>query len=81
MPRMPKKTPLNEWHKRLGAKMVEFAGFEMPLQYTSIIEEHKAVRENVGIFDVSHMGEIEIAGPQALDLVQTLIERRQQALY
>lgn len=70
---MLKKTPLNEAHKRLGAKMVEFAGFEMPLQYTGIVEEHKAVRENVGVFDVSHMGEIEIMGSQALDLVQTLI--------
>jgi len=67
------RTPLNEWHKRLGAKMVEFGGFEMPLQYTGIIDEHKAVRENVGVFDVSHMGEIEIVGPQALDLVQVLI--------
>ena len=67
------KTPLNESHKRLGAKMVEFGGFEMPLQYTSIVEEHKAGRENVGVFDVSHMGEIEITGPQALDLVQVLI--------
>jgi aminomethyltransferase len=68
-----KKTPLNESHKKLGAKMVEFGGWEMPIQYTGILEEHNAVRTNVGIFDVSHMGEIEIIGPQALDLVQHLI--------
>ncbi len=68
-----KRTPLFEIHRRLGAKLVEFGGWEMPLQYTSIIEEHQTVRSSVGIFDVSHMGEIEITGPQALDLVQKLI--------
>jgi aminomethyltransferase len=68
-----KRTPLFETHRRLGAKLVEFGGWEMPIQYTSIIEEHKTVRSSVGIFDVSHMGEIEITGPQALDLVQKLI--------
>jgi aminomethyltransferase len=52
-----KKTPFNEIHKKLGAKMVEFAGFEMPVQYSSIVSEHKCVRESVGVFDVSHMGE------------------------
>ncbi len=68
-----KRTPLYETHKRLGAKFVEFGGWEMPLQYSSIIEEHHAVRSSVGIFDVSHMGKLEITGPQALDLVQKLI--------
>jgi len=68
-----KRTPLFETHRRLGAKLVEFGGWEMPLQYTSIIEEHQTVRSSVGIFDVSHMGEIEITGPHALDLVQKLI--------
>lgn len=68
-----KRTPLYEAHKRLGAKLVEFGGWEMPIQYTSIIEEHHAVRSSVGIFDVSHMGELEISGPDALDLVQKLI--------
>lgn len=68
-----KRTPLYEAHKRLGAKFVEFGGWGMPIHYTSIIEEHHAVRSSVGIFDVSHMGEIEITGPQALDLVQKLI--------
>ncbi len=68
-----KRTPLYEAHKHLGAKLVEFGGWEMPIQYASIIEEHHAVRSAVGIFDVSHMGEIEITGLNALDLVQKLI--------
>ncbi len=65
----PKKTALFEVHKKLGAKIVEFAGFLMPIQYTSILEEHKRVRTTVGVFDVSHMGEIEIRGEKALDFV------------
>ncbi|NWG29244.1 MAG: glycine cleavage system aminomethyltransferase GcvT [Ignavibacteriaceae bacterium] len=65
-----KKTTFNKIHKKLGAKMVEFAGYEMPIQYTSIIAEHKAVRNSVGVFDVSHMGEIFITGDKALDFVQ-----------
>ncbi|MGC8636742.1 MAG: glycine cleavage system aminomethyltransferase GcvT [Athalassotoga sp.] len=68
-----KKTPLWSEHKRLGAKMVEFGGWEMPLQYTSIIEEHKTVRESAGIFDVSHMGEILVEGPDTLRFVDKLI--------
>ncbi len=67
-----KQTPFTEIHKALGAKMVDFAGFLMPLQYTSITEEHMAVRNSVGVFDVSHMGEIWIKGPKAFDLVQWL---------
>ncbi len=65
-----KYTPFTHIHKKLGAKMTEFAGFLMPLQYTSIIEEHMAVRNSVGMFDVSHMGEIWIKGPNAFDLAQ-----------
>lgn len=65
-----KKTRLNNLHKKLGAKMVEFAGYEMPIQYSSIIAEHKAVRNSVGVFDVSHMGEIFITGDKSLDFVQ-----------
>ncbi len=68
-----KKTPLNGEHKRMGAKMVDFGGWEMPVQYTSIIEEHKAVRENAGVFDVSHMGEIKVEGKDALPFVDHLI--------
>ena len=65
-----KKTKFNSIHKILGAKMVEFAGYEMPIQYSSIITEHKAVRNSIGVFDVSHMGEIFITGDNALDFVQ-----------
>ena len=52
----PKTTPLYNEHMRLGAKMIPFAGWLMPVQYTSIVEEHQAVRNNVGVFDISHMG-------------------------
>jgi aminomethyltransferase len=64
-----KQTPLNSVHRQLKAKMVDFGGWDMPVQYSGILEEHKAVRTAAGIFDVSHMGEIEIRGPEALDLV------------
>jgi len=61
-----RKTPLSTHHRALGAKMVDFAGWEMPIQYSSIISEHKSVRENVGIFDVSHMGQIFVKGPDSV---------------
>ena len=64
-----KATPLNSVHRRMKAKMVDFGGWDMPVQYSGIIEEHNAVRKAVGLFDVSHMGEIEIRGPEALNLV------------
>ncbi|MBN2707453.1 MAG: glycine cleavage system aminomethyltransferase GcvT [Calditrichaceae bacterium] len=67
-----KHTALHDIHEKSGAKMVEFAGFHMPIQYTSIREEHRRVRETVGVFDVSHMGEIEISGPAALQMVQKI---------
>ena len=63
-----KATPLNHVHRKMGAKMVDFGGWDMPVQYSGIIEEHHAVRKNVGLFDVSHMGEIEIRGAEALPL-------------
>ncbi len=66
----PKKTPLNALCRELGARLVDFAGWEMPVQFSSVIEEHRAVRGAAGLFDVSHMGEIEICGPAALDLIQ-----------
>ncbi|MBT8378353.1 MAG: glycine cleavage system aminomethyltransferase GcvT [Ignavibacteria bacterium] len=65
-----KKTAFYNIHKKLGAKLVDFAGFDMPIQYSSIIAEHKAVRTSVGIFDVSHMGEVFISGNKALEFVQ-----------
>ena len=67
-----KSTPLESRHIALGAKMVEFAGYNMPVVYTSIQDEHHAVRKNVGVFDVSHMGEFIVKGRQALDLVQRI---------
>ena len=65
-----RKTALNSTHRRLGAKMVNFGGWDMPLEYSGILSEHDAVRARAGLFDVSHMGEIEVRGPAALDLVQ-----------
>jgi len=65
-----KHTPLHDEHMALGGKMVPFAGYAMPVQYEGILAEHEAVRERAGLFDVSHMGEVEIRGPEALDLVQ-----------
>ncbi len=67
------KTFLYNNHIKLGAKMVDFAGWEMPVQYTSIIEEHNNVRNNAGLFDVSHMGEIFVTGKNSLDFLQTLV--------
>ena len=66
-------TPLHDRHLALGAKMAPFGGFEMPIQYTGILDEHRAVREAAGLFDVSHMGEFRLRGPQALDLAQRLV--------
>lgn len=65
-----KRTSLYQIHKDLGAKMVEFAGWEMPVQYEGVRQEHLAVRNSVGLFDVSHMGEIEVRGPEALKFCQ-----------
>ena len=73
MPTAPRRTALYERHVAAGAKMVEFAGWRMPVQYAGVREEHMAVREDAGIFDVSHMGQIEISGPGSLDLLQLLI--------
>ena len=65
-----KKTPLNARHRSLGARMVEFGGWDMPVEYSGIVDEHLAVRTRAGLFDVSHMGEIELAGSDALAAVQ-----------
>jgi aminomethyltransferase len=68
-----RRTPLYAAHARLGARLVEFAGWEMPVQYTSIQAEHKAVRERAGLFDVSHMGQIHLSGPKAIETTETLV--------
>ncbi|MEQ8629023.1 glycine cleavage system aminomethyltransferase GcvT [Ekhidna sp.] len=65
-----KQIPLNDLHEKLGGKMVPFAGYNMPVRYSSDKEEHVTVRESVGVFDVSHMGEFMLRGPHALDLIQ-----------
>jgi len=67
-----KKTPLNARHRSLGARMVPFAGWDMPVEYSGIVNEHMAVRTKAGLFDVSHMGEIEVAGKNALAAVQKI---------
>jgi len=75
------RTPLFNHHKDSGAKIVDFAGWQMPIQYSGILSEHKAVRENVGIFDVSHMGQIFVKGPQTVEFlsyVTTWDMRRQK---
>jgi len=67
-----KQVPLNDLHVKLGAKMVPFAGYNMPVRYSSDIEEHMTVRNGIGVFDVSHMGEFKVEGPHALDLIQRI---------
>jgi aminomethyltransferase len=69
----PKKTPLYDVHVAHGARMVPFAGFSMPVQYTGVIDEHQNVRNAVGLFDVSHMGEVRIRGPRALEVANRII--------
>src|SRR3954463_2592651 len=73
MTRMPRQTPLNAAHRKLGAKMVDFAGWDMPVQYTGVIAERESVRNAAGLFDVSHMGEIEFKGKGALEAANALI--------
>ena len=68
-----KRTPLYEQHIALGARLVEFGGWEMPVQYSSIIDEHRAVRTHAGLFDVSHMGEFKVDGADALAFLQHLV--------
>ena len=70
---MTKETFLHEKHVNLNAKMVDFAGWHMPVQYTSIIEEHKTVREKVGLFDVSHMGEVFVSGKDAMEFLNKIV--------
>ena len=67
-----RRTPLYDLHRELGAKLIDFGGWEMPVQYAGILEEHRAVRERVGLFDVSHMGEFDVTGPDALACLQRL---------
>ena len=70
---MLKRTPLYSAHQKLGARLVEFGGWEMPVQYSSIIDEHLAVRKAAGLFDISHMGEVKVSGPGASDFLNHLL--------
>jgi aminomethyltransferase len=76
-----KRTSLYDLHLELGARMTTFAGFEMPAQYSSISEEHLAVRNTAGMFDVSHMGEFLVTGPKASEFVQALVSNDVDHLY
>ncbi len=76
-----KRVALNDVHIQLGAKMVPFAGFNMPVRYSSDIEEHNTVRNSVGVFDVSHMGEFLLTGPKALELIQRITSNDASKLY
>jgi aminomethyltransferase len=67
------QTPLHDRHVALGARMVPFAGYEMPVQYEGVIQEHRAVRTDAGVFDVSHMGELEVEGPRSHEFLQSLL--------
>ena len=73
MARTLQRTPLHDRHLALGARMVPFAGWEMPVQYEGVIAEHRAVRADCGVFDVSHMGELEVEGPRAAELLQATL--------
>jgi aminomethyltransferase len=70
------RTPLYDWHVAHGGRMVEFGGWEMPVQYSTIVAEHHAVRNTAGLFDISHMGRLDVRGPQALDLLERLVTCR-----
>ncbi len=70
------RTPLHDWHVAHGGRMVDFAGWSMPVQYTSIAEEHNATRNAVGVFDISHMGRLDFVGPQAAQFLDTVVTRR-----
>ena len=76
-----KATPLLDLHKELGAKMVPFAGWNMPIQFAGVLNEHTCVRERVGLFDVSHMGEIEIEGKEAKEFLQFLLSNNVESMF
>lgn len=76
-----KETLLHDKQVELGAKMVDFAGWHMPVQFTSILEEHKNVRDNAGLFDVSHMGEVFVSGKDALDFLNSIVPQELSKLY
>ena len=72
----PLRTPLATWHETHGGRMVDFAGWWMPVQYASIVDEHLATRQAIGLFDVSHMGRLTVEGPASLAWLESLLTRR-----
>mgnify|MGYP001472018404 FL=1 len=70
---MLKRTPLFESHQKLGGRLIEFGGWEMPVQYSSIVDEHNAVRRAAGVFDISHMGEVSVTGAGATDFLNFVL--------
>src|ERR1700754_1018464 len=70
------RTPLHDWHVSHGGRMVDFAGWSMPVQYSSIADEHNATRNAVGVFDISHMGRLDIRGDKALQFLDSIVTRR-----
>ena len=72
------RTVLHDWHVAHGGRMVDFAGWDMPVQYTTIVEEHAAVRSRAGLFDISHMGRLAFSGPDALALIQQRLHQRRR---
>jgi aminomethyltransferase len=78
---MALRTPLYDWHLAHGGRLVEFAGWDMPVQYTSITDEHQAVRTAAGLFDISHMGRLSFAGPGSLDLIQQVYTNNAATLH
>lgn len=74
-------TPLHKWHVAHGGRMVDFAGWDMPVQYTSIIEEHMAVRGGAGVFDISHMGRLSFGGVDALSLIQYIYSNNAETMH
>src|SRR5215467_9520847 len=70
---MPNRTVLYDWHVAHGARMVDFAGWDMPVQYTSIVTEHQAVRRAAGLFDIAHMGRLRFTGPDAAKFLDHLV--------
>ena len=70
-----RKTPLYDYHLKLGATIIDFGSWAMPVQYTSVMEEHRATREAAGLFDICHMGEVDVTGPSAFELLQLVMSR------
>ena len=73
---MPQRTPLAEWHENNRGRMVDFAGWSMPVQYSSIVSEHLGTRKGAGVFDVSHMGRVAVEGNQAVEWLDSMLTRQ-----